>query len=299
MPRLQHHLVTTPDGTRLAAYVHEPAGPASATVVLAHGWILDHRSWERVVDRLPADLRIVLWDQRGHGRSTLRGGRMRAGGETVRQLGDDLNHVVDALVPSDSPLVLCGHSMGGMTVMAYAGRAPALSPRIRGVVLVSTASDDLRGLGLPGERMLMQLATRLPLRLGRFVPARALRTVFGRHPRPEDVSATRDQLGGTRLSTIATFYFALMDHDESAALRVLASVPVSILVGTKDRLTPRRYAQQLADRVPGSSLVELPERGHMLPYEDPDTIVAAIAAALRGRTLGETTDPELERPFAS
>ncbi len=296
MPPLQQHLVTTPDGTRLAAHVREPAGGgrACATVVLAHGWTLDHRSWDRVVDRLPADLRVVLWDQRGHGDSTRRGGA-----ETVRGLGGDLAAVVDAVVPADSPLVLCGHSMGGMTVMAYAGQAAALAPRVRGVVLVSTASDDLHGLGIPGERLVMRLAAKLPLRLGWLVPTRAVRAIFGRHPHPDDVAATREQLASTRLSTIATFYFALMDHDESAALPALAAVPVSILVGAKDRLTPRHYARLLAERIPGSSLAELPERGHMLPYEDPDTIVAAIAAALRGLTLGETTDPELERLFAS
>lgn len=299
MHRLQQRLVITADGARLAAYVREPSHRAAATVVLAHGWTLDHRCWDPVIAGLPGTLRLVLWDQRGHGLSTLRDGRMTTHGESVRELGGDLATILDELVPADSPMVLCGHSMGAMTVMAYAGRRPdELRARVRGVVLASTACDDLHGLGIPGERLAMRVAKRVHVRPGRLVPRRTVRQVFGRHPHACDVAQTREQLGHTMLSTTATFYFALMAHDESASMPALDSVPTSVLVGTRDRLTPCSCARSLAHRLPHGSLTELPERGHMLPYEDADTVVAAIAAALRGHTLGETSDPELEQPFA-
>ncbi len=268
-------------------------------MVLAHGWTLDHRCWEPVIAGLPTSLRLVLWDQRGHGGSSLRDGRMRARGESVHQLGDDLATVLDALVPADSPMVLCGHSMGAMAVMAYAGgHADRLRAQVRGVVLASTACDDLHGFGIPGERLAMRVAKRVHVRPGRLVPRRSVRKIFGRHPHACDVARTREQLGHTMLSTIATYYFALMAHDESASMPALDAVPTSVLVGAKDRLTPCSCARSLAHRLPHGSLTELPERGHMLPYEDADTVVAAIAAALRGHTLGETSDPELEHPFA-
>ena len=301
MSLVQHRTVQTDDGARLTAYVREPGthAPGAPTVVLAHGWTLDHRCWDPVIAQLPPGLRIVTWDQRGHGHSTLRHGRMRTGGESIPRLGQDLAHVIEALVPQDSPIVLCGHSMGGMTIMAYAGQQPAfLHRRVAGVVLASTASDGLRGPGLPGERLLMHLACRIPLRVGRLAPHRVVRGVFGRHPRSADVAAVTEQIADNRLSSIATFYFALMDHNETGSLWSLDTVPVSILVGARDRLTPVSYASSLAERLPHASLTRLPERGHMLPYEDTDTVVAAIAAALRGRTLGDTTDPELEQPFA-
>ncbi|TWP39012.1 alpha/beta fold hydrolase [Leekyejoonella antrihumi] len=299
MPSAQQQTVITEDGARLAAYVTSPpnATPLTPTVVLAHGWTLDHRSWSRVIDELPDNLRVVLWDQRGHGRSTLRAGRMRTGRESIRQLGEDLAAIIEALVPTESPIVLAGHSMGGMTIMAYAGQQPEfLLRRVRGVVLASTASDGLRGPGIPGERLAMKVLSKIPLRLGWVVTAGMMRGGFGRNPRQADLEHARTQLAGTRLSTIGTFYFALMDHNETGSLQALDAVPVSVLVGSKDTLSPLRYAQSLVDNLPHSRLTELPERGHMLPYEDVDTVVAAIAAALQGCALGHET--EIEHPFA-
>lgn len=300
MSSVQQQTVITDDGARLAAYVRSPrnATPLTPTVVLAHGWTLDHRSWSRVMDELSDDLRVVLWDQRGHGRSTLQNGRMRTGTESIRRLGEDLRSIIEALVPDESPIALAGHSMGGMTIMAYAGQQPDfLLRRVRGVVLASTASDGLRGPGLPGERLVMKVLSKVPLRLGPLLRVGPVRTVFGRHPRPADVAETRDQVAGTLLSTIGTFYFALMDHNETGSLRSLDTVPVSILVGTRDHTTPVRYARSLDEHLPHATLTELPERGHMLPYEDTDTVVAAIKAALEGATLDDIRTPA-EQPFA-
>ena len=109
-------------------------------MVLAHGWTLTHASWLPVVEPLvAAGVRVVTYDQRGHGESSpLRG-------ETsVRMLGDDLAAVLDVVAPH-GPVVLGGHSMGGMTVMAYAGLHPDdFRSRVVGVVLVSTSADDLK-----------------------------------------------------------------------------------------------------------------------------------------------------------
>lgn len=277
--------VVTADGARLAVFVHEPADPAPdvPTVVLAHGWTLDHRSWEPVARRLAADdrCRIVTWDQRGHGASTVAGGASYGGRASVRALGDDLLTVITACADEASPIILAGHSMGGMTIMAFAGLHPDIvRERVQGVVFVATSAGDLRGLRVPGAAITMRAISRIPLRGGRFVSRRSQRLSFGAHPRREDLLATHAQNSATRLSTTGSFYRALMEHDETQALASLTKTPVHVLVGTRDVLTPPRHARALAEALPEADVSFLKGKGHMLTYEAPDEVANAIRSHL-------------------
>ncbi|HET9518918.1 MAG TPA: alpha/beta fold hydrolase, partial [Actinoplanes sp.] len=107
--------VALPDGVRLYA---ESSGPLDApvTVVLLHGWCLDLRTWHHQVSALQQEnVRLITYDARGHGRSS----STVLGSATLGQLGDDLAEVLRRLAP-EGPVVLAGHSMGGMTIMEYA-----------------------------------------------------------------------------------------------------------------------------------------------------------------------------------
>lgn len=278
--------VTTADGALLRAFVYEPAGADeyTPTVVMAHGWALDHRSWEPVARQLAADggARLVAYDQRGHGESTLSHGRWRTGGETVHGLGNDLAQVINALVPPQSPLVLAGHSMGGMTVMAFAGLHPdVVRARVCAVVLVSTSAGDVRGLGVPGDALAARVLAHIPLKPGRLVlPVGQRRTSFGEHPNPADVDEVCRQIGNTRLSTTGTYYAALTAHDEKTALANLATVPVIVLSGTEDKLLPTKHSQRLVDAIPGAQLERIDGAGHMLMYEATDAVTSAVRRGL-------------------
>src|SRR4051794_19327327 len=122
----------------------EVDGAGPVTVVLAHGWTLDATTWAPVARSL--DARVVRYDHRGHGRSAAVGPATM----TIDQLADDLAAVVAAVAP-EGPLVLGGHSMGGMAIMALAQRHPEVAARARGIALVATAAGGLAGhtLGLP------------------------------------------------------------------------------------------------------------------------------------------------------
>lgn len=172
--------------------------------------------------------------------------------------------------------------MGGMTVMALAGLHPELfGERVVGAALVSTSSGNLRGFKVPGEKYLVRALSHVPLRPGRLVTtASQRRGGFGIHPRDEDVRAARDQIAGTRISTIGAFYSALMAHDELAALAALSRVPVRILVGARDLLTPKRHALALAEAMPEAQLEILDGFGHMLTYEAPGEVCAALTSLL-------------------
>lgn len=277
--------VAAHDGALLRVEEHLPASPADGpapTVVLAHGWTLTRRSWHPVVEALlDRGLRVVAYDQRGHG-----GSSPLRGDASVRALGDDLAAVLDVVAPRDE-VVLGGHSMGGMTVMAYAGLHPeAFEERVVGVVLVSTSAGDLR-TALPWvQGAAMRLAARMPaVPTGRLVTHKGQRRLlFGDEADPELVRLTREQVAATTLPTLGRFHAALGLHDESEAVDRLAAVPSVVLVGSRDRLTPPRHARRLGELIPSARVVELDGRGHMLMYEATDEVVAAFDSVLAARS---------------
>ena len=136
-----------PSPRRTAPTLHatvDGRGGAPVTVVMAHGWTLAQAAWDDVAELLTprvaaGELRVVRYDQRGHGRSTWGRGRRSPSTSSARTS----RVVLDQLAPT-GPVVLAGHSMGGMTIMALAAARPELfGDRVRGVALVSTAAGDL------------------------------------------------------------------------------------------------------------------------------------------------------------
>ncbi|MGE9808546.1 alpha/beta fold hydrolase [Janibacter sp. G1551] len=274
--------VLAPDG----AMVHAREFPSRSgdrdapTLVLAHGWTLSHGSWLPVIERLQEahDVRVVAYDQPGHGRSTLGAPR-----PTIRDLGHVLAAVLDRTV-GRGPVVLGGHSMGGMTIMAFAGLHPdRVADQVRGVGLVSTAAIVRGHLSVPGQSLLMGTLAAVPGRLRPPpVPAAVFaRTIFGPGADKGGVRAATRIMNRTPARTTGRFFAALDAHDERESLAVLGQVPTEVLVGTRDILTPRRWAKEIADAIPGSRLTEFEGRGHMLTYEETDAVAASL-----GRLLG-------------
>lgn len=132
--------IVTRDGTGLFARV---SGPESApvTVLLAYGWTLDERCWAPVADASPS-ARPVPARPAGDPLRPPRARPLRRHPDelkTLDVLADDMAEVITRLAPS-GPLVIAGHSMGGMTAMALAQRHPDLvASRVAGVALVATA----------------------------------------------------------------------------------------------------------------------------------------------------------------
>src|SRR5665811_2640742 len=121
-------VVIATDGVELHVEIDEPEGRPAATpngvpvptVVFCHGYTLSLRSWVFQRRALKAaGYRVVLWDHRGHGKS----GAGSKDSYDVDQLGRDLGPVISQVVP-EGPLVLVGHSMGGMPLMALAIHQP-------------------------------------------------------------------------------------------------------------------------------------------------------------------------------
>jgi pimeloyl-ACP methyl ester carboxylesterase len=265
------------DGLPLHAQAHGPED-AHGTVVLLHGYQLSQRLWGRQVHALRArrpDLRVVTYDHRGHGGS----GRTHPERASLHQLGQDLQAVL-AQAATSGPVVLAGHSMGGMTVMSWAEQHPhELGDRVTGVGLLSTSSGGLAENDFGLHPRLAALAHHAVPRLQAWVHRRVERgrrqppspgtrwLLFGTEADRADVRRTQQVLDGTPAATSAHFYPTFGDHDRRHALEHLARVPVLVACGDRDRITPLAHSHALAEALPHAALVVYPGAGHMLMLE--------------------------------
>ncbi|MGY1644433.1 alpha/beta fold hydrolase [Geodermatophilus sp. SYSU D00703] len=287
--------VRTDDGVDLHVEVDGEAA-SRLTVVFSHGFTARLAEWDLQRAALRSRARLVLWDQRGHGRS----GWTPLTRATIDRTGRDLGQVLDAVVPS-GPVVLAGHSMGGMSVMALARQRPELfGDRVVGVFLLATSSGGLARTGLVGLgvralrrlgllpvylRLLQALAPlmegfrRRGTAAGRWFTRRYL---FGRDDAdPVQVRMVQALLEETPLPVTMAFYATFLEHDESAALPVLGRVPVTVVAGTHDRLTPVRHGSLLAARIGDSAeVVVVPGAGHSVNLTRHEVVDAAFLRLL-------------------
>ncbi|MGY2129311.1 alpha/beta fold hydrolase [Blastococcus sp. SYSU DS0617] len=300
--------VRTGDGALIHAVV-DGSDDAPVTLVLAHGWTLAQASWDDVAHLLTpkvaaGELRLIRYDQRGHGRSTWGRYADDVRELSIDQLGADLGDLLDQLVPA-GPVVLGGHSMGGMTVMCLAAARPELfGSRVRGVALVSTSAGDLAPSGEKlAERLQLKLVpgmvtvaiggARAVERIRQLVPPAHPRhrkivreLLYGADATDEMVTAGAEIMHASTVRAFAAFYPALGEHDKRSELTALTGVPVEVLVGDSDKLTPERHSRQLAETLPGAALHVAERTGHMLIQERPRLVADAIDRLLAAATAG-------------
>jgi non-heme chloroperoxidase len=264
--------VETEDGALLDGVV---AGDGPL-VVLSHGWTGNRSVWEPVAARLvKRGRRVVLYDQRGHGAST-----MGPEEPTIARLGADLEAVLRAVNAREA--VVAGHSMGGMAAQALAVDHPdVVAERVRALVLVATGAARIvkRPVRISGH---VTLGNPLVERLLLSPAGPALvRAAVGRRPRLGHLVATRDTFLATPADVRLVFFRAMQTMDLLAGLASV-TVPVTVVHGRRDVMTPPRLGRVIAAAVPGARLVEIPGAGHMLPFEEPDLLTDLIAEAHGG-----------------
>jgi pimeloyl-ACP methyl ester carboxylesterase len=301
--RGEPHIVTAADGVELYAEL-DGRRDAEITVVLCHGYTLDMDCWHYQRAELRADYRLVLYDQRSHGRS----GRGAPHTSTIDHLGEDLYTVVSELVPT-GPMVLLGHSMGGMTIMALADQHPELfGDRVLGVALLNTSAGRWATvtLGIPaaGARLVHRIAPGLLRTLGRRAglveagrrAARDLvylfteRYAFDSEVDPTLVRFTDRMISGTPIDVIAEFFPTFETHDKLAALPVLADIETLVVGGEGDLMAPASHSEAIKEALPGAELVIVANSGHLTPLEHPDVVNAALRGLLARATRAPARD---------
>ena len=260
----------------------EPGTTATATVVLAHGWTEQLSFWGPVIRQLRArGLRTVAYDIRGHGSS----GPAAGDDYSIERFGED----VEAVLAAAGTLIVAGHSLGAMSIAAWAADHDVPS-RVAGAALVNTGVDDLIGgalvLGELGKRLNPRWLSRAVLGSAAPLPplstpleqALIRRTAFGPTATTAQVAFYERMLMQTPANVRAAAGIALSDLHLGSALAKL-TVPTLVIAGDRDRLTPQDHSRRIAAALPSPArLLELERTGHMAPLERPAEVADAIAA---------------------
>lgn len=269
--------VRSSDGARLHVEVHGAEG--APPVVLAHGWTCSTAFWAAQLRDLAADHRVIAYDQRGHGRSP-------AGPVcSTEALADDLEAALAATLAAGEKAVVVGHSMGGMTVLAAAGR-PRFRAHTAAVLLCSTGSARLvaeaRVVPMRAGRARTWLTARVlgsraPLGPVTPVAKRILKyATMGAGSAPDMVEACARVVHACPRDVRHAWSRVLETLDLEAGVREL-TVPTAVVVGTADRLTPPVHARALVAALPHCvGGTELPGLGHMTPVEAPELVTGKI-----------------------
>jgi pimeloyl-ACP methyl ester carboxylesterase len=310
------YVVTTPDGVPLAV---REVGPVDApvTVVFVHGYCLRmgafHFQRMRLSEEWGPQVRMIFYDQRGHGLS----GEASPDSYTLTQLGMDLETVLQVIAPR-GPIVLVGHSMGGMTVLAHARQYPhCYGTRIVGAALISSAAEGvtksplgeiLQNPALQAVRFTARSAPRLVHR-GRNVTRSLIGPILRAasygdvNVSPSVAAFSENMMLATPIPTLMEFLQALEAHDETVALPTLAKIPTLIACGDHDLVTPDEYSRKIADALPESELVIVGRAGHLVLLAKPepinDGLVRLVRRAAPGRlaALSQRWRERVRRPW--
>ncbi|EIE97467.1 alpha/beta fold hydrolase [Saccharomonospora glauca] len=291
--------VAADDGAPLAVEEVESAdGRTDLVVVGVHGFALSRRSWffqrRAFVEAALPGVKHVYYDHRGHGQSAPSDARQ----STIEQLAVDLHAVLRAVAP-DVPVVLLGHSMGGMVIMELAQTCPELfRERIRGVGLIATAAGEVGAQGLPRSllskynpltRGVGELAEWQPGLVefvraagGQLTRAAVRRLAFGSRDVPSElVDFMLEMLRETPVRQLAHFVDTLGSHNRYAALAGLKHAEVVVIGGDADRLTPFVHAERIAAELPRAKLVRVEGGGHMVHLEHHAVVNEHLADLVR------------------
>lgn len=277
-PAARRELVAvSADGARLHAEVHgEEGAPA---VVLAHGWTCSTAFWAAQIRDLAKDHRVIAYDQRGHGRSPA------SRTHSTTALADDLVAVLGAALAPGERAVLAGHSMGGMTIMAAAGR-PEFAEHTAAALLCSTGSarlvEEAMVLPIRAGRVRTRvtgavLGSRAPLGPVTPIARKVLKyATMGAGSAPDKVEACARIVHACPTGVRHAWSQVLAGLDLDAELARL-TVPTAVIGGKDDRLTPVVHARGIAAALPNCvGLTELTGTGHMTPIEAPEAVTDAV-----------------------
>ena len=286
MEGIRTRIVRASDGTALA--VREVGSPhAPLTMIFTHGFCLSMQAWapqeQHLTRELGDEVRLVFYDHRGHGAS----GDADPATYTLPQLGDDLDTVLEETAATGR-VVLVGHSMGGMVILAFAARHPETVRRVAGVALIATAADQLdscgvgRALKTPIVPLLHVAARTSPWLAGRVwaLARNGLAPLLGvpvtTCPALQANQHCCRMIGDTSIATIVALLMAFRGHDQRSGLAALAHLPAAVACGEYDHITPMRHSEALAAALPHADLIRVPRAGHMLELERPGLVSSAL-----------------------
>jgi 3-oxoadipate enol-lactonase len=235
-------------------------------VVLLHDFPLDSRMWLPQVEAL-GGYQVIVPDLRGFGAARALSGEVTP----MDLLADDVARLLEER--KLERVVLCGLSMGGYVALAFARRYPE---RLGGLVLCDTRAgadtEEARAARLAmAERVLADGVG--------FLPEVMLPRLLGettRQRRPEVVQQVTETIGAQDSGGIAAAQRGMAERPDSTGVLGRIAVPSLVITGMQDELIRPEESTEMAAAIPDARLVQVPDAGHLVNLEQPDTVNEAL-----------------------
>ena len=244
-------------------YEEVGSGPA---IVLGHSLLCSGEMWANQVPALAETYRVVNIDARGHGRS----GHLTEPFD-LYDMVDDVLAVLDHLGVERA--VWAGLSIGGMVAMRAAITAPK---RVSGLILVDThAGAETLYKKLEYRAMGLGVKT---FGTGPFLPEIS-KLMFGsttRRRNAELVKVWEERIASVDVPSMLLGLRAVMRRDSVIDRLRQVEVPSLVIVGDEDISLPPPCSREIASALPNSSLVVVPESGHLSSLEQPEAVTKAM-----------------------
>lgn len=219
--------------------------------------------WKHEAEELARDFRVVVPDLRGAGESP-----RPPGPYSLQDFVDDLHELVEQL--ELAPAALVGHSFGGSIVLEYAAQ---YADGVSAVVAVG-APTELPEQNREGMRARAETVEHEGMdAVAESVATNGTAPSF-REERPDEFQAYVELLASADPAGYAATCRAIADLDIGDHLSRIAA-PVLLVAGDRDGVAPQELNRRNAERVPGGTFVEIPDCGHIVPWEKPEALLEA------------------------
>lgn len=237
-------------------------GPA---LLLIHGFPLDRRIWDKTAAAIPARVRLILPDLRGHGKSALPPGPV-----TIEDYARDLLELMDGLkIPK---FFVAGHSMGGYILFALHRLAP---DRLAGGALVSSrALPDSPDGRKTREDTARRAEKEGPGFLALTMPEKAV----GSSPPPGVIDTLRTIIRSAQPKGVAGAARAMAGRIDATSQLGSIQVPMVVFAGRGDKIVPVQESEAMAKGIPGAKLVWCEKSGHVPMLEEPELVASELSA---------------------
>lgn len=256
--------ITSHDGAELRTVV---AGSGERTAVLAHGYGFDADGWNDVADKLvAAGMRVVAFDQRGHGASTI-----GSGGVGTAQMAGDYAAVLEAYDVTDG--VLVGHSMGGFLAIAFLLSDHEARARVGSLLLIATFAGNVAHKSVQNRMQIPMIKSGILVKmLGiPFVATAFTKSLVGNDFAKGMADAFVPAFRSASHDRLLPILEAMVNENRYGRLGEL-DLPTTVVIGSLDKTTPPFHTADLHRGIVGSRLVSLEGMGHSLNWEAPAVI---------------------------
>jgi len=240
-------------------------------VLFVHGFPLTHAMWRPQIESLADSCRVLAPDLRGFGASTV-----TAGTVSMRQFAEDLAELLDALGITE-PITFCGLSMGGYIGWQFARHYPQ---RLRGLICCDTKASADSEEAIQNRHKLAESV----LNHGSGVLAQAMpEKLFAKQTReqqPDIVEQCKKMMVTADPEGVAAALRGMAERPNMSDLLPTIEVPTLVIVGEEDQITTVAEMREMAQAIPKSEFVKVPQAGHMAPLENPTLVNSAVKAFL-------------------